>query len=195
MNPSGFPASPCTPRLLSSHFFAAFFNLCEINICYIIKVFRCFLKNLNRHKNGQIWNDASEKAELLALYFKASQSPCLICWMACSLHIIQVFSFFCCQVFPFSPRQLVKGLLLPLGPTAHFLLSPAPVPIWQSRPGSWKLGAEPSAAQLCTILPPNPSSRCIHPDFFYFPALKHTAALRNGVKAEMDWLANPKVTI
>lgn len=89
--------------------------------------------------------------------FKSSiSSLSLTSLLAHSFHIIQPLSFFRCQVFPFSPRQLVKGLLLPLGPTAHFLLSPAPVPVWQRWAGSWKLGAEPSAASLCTILPPIP---------------------------------------
>lgn len=45
--------------------------------------------------------------------------------------------------FHFSPRQLVKGLLLPPGPAANFLLSPAPVPVWQWHSG--KLGTKPSS--------------------------------------------------
>lgn len=74
------------------------------------------------------------------------------------------------------------------GPQLTSSLSPAPVPIWQGRPGSWKLGNEPSAAQLCTILPPIPRvSACIR---IFFPALKHTVLLKGGGKAEMDWVGS-----
>lgn len=94
-----------------------------------------------------------------------SPSLRLTCCSAWFFYIIQVFSLFCCQVFSFSPRQLVKGLLLPLGPTAHFLTFSSTCSYLARLTGILKAWKRAICCSTLHHFTPSPSSFCMHPDF------------------------------
>lgn len=110
----------------------------------------------------------------LCLYLK--DSGLTLCLTCCSARIIQVFSLFCCQVFPFSPRQLVKGLLLPLGPTAHFLTFSSTCSYLARPTGILKAWKRAICCSTLHHFTPNPSSLYMNPGFSFPSSETQSAA-------------------